>query len=227
MNGSQTTTTMTLMQFFILGGWAMWPLLIFSIAALAVLIERGFSIFILNNLSLRNIHENVMKHLKRSDIENAKKYCLSNSRKITGASIIHAGLDAAEFGESWIEKTIESEAQRKINTLERGFNILITLGSLAPITGFLGTVSGMINAFDAIGKASEVNAQIVAKGIFEALITTEYGLVIAIAAIAGYNIFAHFVDKFSADIEHTGTEMIKEFKKTAGRIKPELKRAES
>jgi biopolymer transport protein ExbB len=193
-----------------LGGWAMWPLLVFSITTVAVLIERSISIFLLNNLSMREIHKNVIKHLSTNDIEGAKKYCAEKNKKITGASIIQAGLEVAELGEHRMEKAIESEAQEKIISLERGFNILIALGSLAPITGFLGTVSGMINAFDAISKASEVNAQIVANGIFEALITTEYGLVIAIAAIAGYNVFAHFVDKFSADVEQTATDTVKE-----------------
>jgi biopolymer transport protein ExbB len=207
---NSTQTSMSLLQFFILGGWAMWPLLAFSIAAIAVLVERFIGIFILNKLSMREIHTNVMKYLVNNDIESAKNYCKSCSKKITGASIINAGLEVASLGEHRMEKAIESEAQEKIFSLERGFNILIALGSLAPITGFLGTVSGMINAFDAISKASEVNAQIVANGIFEALITTEYGLVIAIAAIAGYNIYAHFVDKFNADIEQTATDVVKE-----------------
>jgi biopolymer transport protein ExbB len=200
---------MTLLQFFILGGWAMWPLLAFSIATVAILIERAVSIFLLNNLSMRNIHKNVIKSLDDNNIAEAKNYCVKHNKKMTGASIINAGLEVCELGEHRMEKAIESEAQEKIINLERGFNILIALGSLAPITGFLGTVSGMINAFDAISKASEVNAQIVANGIFEALITTEYGLIIAIAAIAGYNIFAHFVDKFSADVEQTATDVVK------------------
>jgi biopolymer transport protein ExbB len=207
---NSTQTSMSLLQFFILGGWAMWPLLLFSIAAIAVLIERFVSIFILNKLSMRSIHTNVIKYLAGNNLDEAKNYCKKCSKKITGASIIYAGLEVANLGEHRMEKAIESEAQEKIISLERGFNILIALGSLAPITGFLGTVSGMINAFDAISKASEVNAQIVANGIFEALITTEYGLVIAIAAIAGYNIYAHFVDKFNADVEQTATAVVKE-----------------
>jgi biopolymer transport protein ExbB len=107
-----------------------------------------------------------------------------------------------------MEKAIEAEAAEKINMLERGFNLLVALGSIAPITGFLGTVSGMISAFKSIKDAADVNAQLVAGGIFEALITTAYGLAIAIIAIAGYNIFAHFVDRFTADVEQTGSDVI-------------------
>ena len=66
----------------------------------------------------------------------------------------------------------------------------------------------MISAFRAIAQASEVNAQLVANGIFEALITTVYGLVIAIFAIAFYNIFAHIIDKFASNVEKTGTDVV-------------------
>jgi biopolymer transport protein ExbB len=66
----------------------------------------------------------------------------------------------------------------------------------------------MIGTFKAIANAADVNAQLVAGGIFEALITTAFGLAIAIVAITGYNIFAHVVDKFAAQIEKAGSEVI-------------------
>lgn len=207
---SQQHTTVTLLQFFMLGGWAMWPLLFFSVITMAILIERTITIFFLNNLSVRKLSKDVMSFLESQNIDDAKKYCKENDKKFFASSIIFAILDVAMLGEHRMEKAAESEAQEKILSLERGFNILVALGSLAPITGFLGTVSGMISAFDAIRNASEVNAQIVASGIFEALITTEYGLIIAIIAISGYNLFAHFVDKFASDVEQVATKIIKE-----------------
>ena len=66
----------------------------------------------------------------------------------------------------------------------------------------------MISAFRAIAQAAEVNAQLVANGIYEALITTVYGLIIAIFAISFYNIFSHITDKFTANIEKTGSDII-------------------
>jgi len=66
----------------------------------------------------------------------------------------------------------------------------------------------MISAFNSIATAADVNAQLVAGGIFEALITTAFGLAIAIVAITGYNLFAHFIDRFAADIEEAGNELI-------------------
>ena len=125
-----------------------------------------------------------------------------------GAKIILEGLKMAKLGEHRMEKAIESEANEKINSLENGFNLLTALASLSPLTGFLGTVSGMISAFQSIANAQDVNAQLVAGGIFEALITTVFGLIIAIIAITGYSLLSHVVDKFAKDIEKLGTDVI-------------------
>ncbi len=124
------------------------------------------------------------------------------------APVFRAALEAGNLGEGLIERSFESAAAKEINRLERGLDLLVALGSISPITGFLGTVSGMIAAFNAIATAADVNAQLVAGGIFEALITTAFGLAIALVAIAGYNLFAHFVDRFAAEMEQAGNDLI-------------------
>jgi biopolymer transport protein ExbB len=113
-----------------------------------------------------------------------------------------------KFSEHRIERAVETEAMSNINSLENGFNFLTALGSLSPLTGFLGTVSGMIGAFRSIAEATEVNAQIVANGIYEALITTVFGLIIAIIAMIAHSIFSHIVDKFAAEVEKSCSELI-------------------
>jgi biopolymer transport protein ExbB len=90
-------------------------------------------------------------------------------------------------------------------------NILTALGSLSPLTGFLGTVTGMIGAFRSIAEATEVNAQIVAGGIYEALITTVFGLIVAIIAMISHSVYTHFIDKFVADIEKNCSMLISEY----------------
>ena len=197
----------TLFQYFMLGGIFMWPLLVFSIATLAIIIERSIFIFF-HNLKMNDIEKTVIHKVNERDIKGAIEYCNGFKKKKLGAQIIAEGLKMAHLGEHRIEKAIESEAAEKIKSLEAGLNLLTALASVAPLTGFLGTVSGMISAFRAIAQASEVNAQLVANGIFEALITTVYGLVIAIFAIAFYNIFAHIIDKFASNVEKTGTDVV-------------------
>ena len=88
-----------------------------------------------------------------------------------------------------------------IASLENGFNFLTALGSISPLTGFLGTVTGMIGAFRSIAEAADVNAQIVANGIYEALITTVFGLIIAIIAMTSHSLFTHIVDRFASEVE--------------------------
>ncbi|MCG8568789.1 MAG: MotA/TolQ/ExbB proton channel family protein [Spirochaetes bacterium] len=199
--------SMTLIELFGLGGWAMWPLLVFSIAAFSLIIER-LIFMLLHNLDLSDVKTTVLEKINQKDIKGALEHCESAQDKKLGAKVIAAGIRVAHLGEHRMEKALAADAAEKINMLERGFNFMVAIGSLAPITGFLGTVSGMISAFQSIANAADVNAQLVAGGIFEALITTAFGLAIALVAIAGYNIFAHFVDKFIADVEDAGSEIV-------------------
>jgi hypothetical protein len=112
----------------------------------------------------------------------------------------------------------EAEALNLVNTLENGFGFLTALSSLSQLTGFLGTVSGMIGAFRSIAEAADVNAQIVANGIYEALITTVFGLIIAIIATAAHSLFTHVVDKFASGLEKTCSDLIMEIVQTEKRL---------
>jgi biopolymer transport protein ExbB len=190
-----------------MGGWAMWPLMIFSVATISIIIEKTIYLLV-HNLKVDDIHDAVLEHLEEGKIEEAGKVCKTFPKRKVGAPIFLAGINVSFLGEARMERAMETEAADKIGSLENGFSLLIALGSIAPITGFLGTVSGMISAFKAIANAADVNAQLVAGGIFEALITTAFGLAIAIVAITGYNIFAHVVDKFASQIEKMGSEVI-------------------
>jgi biopolymer transport protein ExbB len=125
-----------------------------------------------------------------------------------GARILLTLVNRSGLSEHRLEKAVEAEAMNCITSLENGFNFLTALGSLSPLTGFLGTVSGMIGAFRSIAEATEVNAQIVANGIYEALITTVFGLIIAIIAMSAYSLFTHVVDKFAAQVEIVCSELI-------------------
>ncbi len=198
---------LTLRDLFLLGGWAMWPLVVFSVATLAIFLERTI-VLALSNLKVAPVRDVVMGHINAERITDARAACENAPRRTVVAPVYAAAVDAAGLGESRIERAFETAASRQIHTLERGLDLLLALGSIAPITGFLGTVSGMISAFNSIATAADVNAQLVAGGIFEALITTAFGLAIAIVAITGYNLFAHFVDRFSRDLEEAGNEIV-------------------
>ncbi len=190
-----------------MGGWAMWPLMVFSVATISIILEKTIHLLI-HNLKVDDIYTDILENLEEGTLSEAENICKSYSKRKVGAPIFLAGITVSFLGEARMERAMETEAADRIGTLENGFSLLVALGSIAPITGFLGTVSGMIGAFKAIANAADVNAQLVAGGIFEALITTAFGLAIAIVAITGYNIFAHVVDRFAAQVEKAGSEII-------------------
>ena len=204
---TDTITGFSLLELFEMGGPMMWPLLIFSIAAVAITLERG--IFLLyHNLELEDLKIRVEEAIKTGNTTEAKEFLESKSRRRMGARILLALLNKSGLSEHRLEKAVEAEALKCISSLENGFSLLTALGSISPLTGFLGTVTGMIGAFKSISEAADVNAQIVAGGIYEALITTVYGLIIAIVAMSAHSLFSHVVDKFAAETETVCSDLI-------------------
>jgi biopolymer transport protein ExbB len=203
------TVSFSLLELFKLGGIFMWPLLAFSIAVAAISLERWIYIGY-HNLRIDDLAERVAVFIKEDNMRGAEEYLEGLSRRRMGARVILTLLKRANLGEHRMESAAETEAMTCITSLENGFNFLTALGSLSPLTGFLGTVSGMIGAFRSIAEATEVNAQIVANGIYEALITTVFGLIIAIIAMIFHSIFSHIVDRFAAGLERNCSVLITE-----------------
>jgi biopolymer transport protein ExbB len=193
-----------------MGGVFMWPLLLFSIAAVSIAVERLAYLFY-HNLNVLDLENTIREYIKKNDIEAAKDFLRTIAGRRMAAPILLKLLENHGMGEHIMEKAAETESAAVVTKMESGFDFLAAIGSLAPLTGFLGTVSGMIGAFKSIAEASEVNAQIVAGGIYEALITTVFGLIIAIIAMIASSILTHIVDKFAADTEKACSEIITEF----------------
>lgn len=196
----------SLIELFKLGGVFMWPLLAFSVATIAITVERVIYIF-WHNLKVGEILSAVLDLVRGGKVDEARERLAAEPRKNASASILLALVSNANRGEARMEKATEAEAQERIRQLENGFNYLTALASLSPLTGFLGTVSGMIGAFKSIASATEVNAQLVANGIYEALITTVFGLCIAIVALLAYNLLLKRVDTFAADITKASSDL--------------------
>jgi len=213
------TASFSVLELFKLGGVFMWPLLVFSIATVAISIERAVYL-LYHNLRVDDIAACLGGYIEKRDYPKAAEYLSTLTKRRMGARIFLALLNRLSpgkpFSEHRAERAAETEAMNCINSLENGFNFLTALGSLSPLTGFLGTVSGMIGAFRSIAEATEVNAQIVANGIYEALITTVFGLVIAIIAMVFHSIFSHIVDKFAANVECVCSDLIAQLAEQAG-----------
>ncbi|MCL2214384.1 MAG: MotA/TolQ/ExbB proton channel family protein [Treponema sp.] len=201
----------SILELFQLGGPIMWPLLLFSIAAIAIAIERTFYL-IYHKLNMDEMTAKTSEYIGNNDYSGAAEYLSGLTERHMGARILLKLIGEKKQGQAFLihraERAAELEAINCIGSLENGFNFLVALGSLSPLTGFLGTVTGMIGAFRSIAEATEVNAQIVANGIYEALITTVFGLVIAIIAMVSHSILSHIVDRFASRVENACSSLI-------------------
>jgi len=221
----EQTVAFSLLELFQLGGITMWPLTLYSVATIAIGLERIFFLC-RHDLRLDDMGSRVSLMLAEGDREGAAAYLAPLTAKRMGARVLLALVNGSTpvrntegkraFSEKRAEKAAETEATVCVNSLEAGFGFLVALGSVAPLTGFLGTVTGMIGAFRSIAEATEVNAQVVAGGIYEALITTVYGLIVAIAAMIFHSVFSNIVDKFVARVEKTCSDLIAELSRTQG-----------
>jgi biopolymer transport protein ExbB len=204
-----TGTGFSLFELFSMGGAFMWPLLAFSIGTISIAVER-FVYIAYHSLKIDDLRNKTSGYLKENNITGAQNFLKNSTEKRLGARILLALVDNYNLPPDRLDKVVESEAQSAVASLESGLDYLAALGSIAPLTGFLGTVSGMIGAFKSIAEATDVNAQIVAGGIYEALITTVFGLIIAIIAMIAHSIIMHVVDRFAAEVEKNCSLLITE-----------------
>ena len=196
-----------LVTYFRQGGPVMWPLLFFSILALTFIIER----FIVYQKAKVNVNEFLTRIRKallvNRNVKEAVKVCEETRGPV--ASVMKAGLLRYGHTKDDIEKTVENAALYELDRLERRLGVLATTANVAPMLGFLGTVTGMIKSFAALASEGLTNPGAVAAGISEALITTAAGLFIAIPAQLAYNWYITKINRFVRDIE-TATNMLME-----------------
>jgi biopolymer transport protein ExbB len=187
------------------GGTFMWPLLIASIIGLAVILERFWTLS-RARVNTTNLMSQLISALKQDGLQGGIEVCQRTRGPI--AAILHAGLMRASKGPEAVEKAIESAGTIEMAFLKRGLIILASIANVAPLLGFLGTVSGMIHAFEAIAAAEQVSAKLVATGISEALITTATGLMIAIPVQLANNFFISRIDRFVLEMEEASIELV-------------------
>jgi biopolymer transport protein ExbB len=194
-----------LRELFMNGGNFMWPLLASAVIGVVVFIIKLFSLA-LAKINTGKFLAKIKDALHQEGVEAAIEICQRTRGPI--ASIFHAGLLRYDRGVEAVEKAIEETGAIEMSFLERGLVWLATVANIAPMLGFLGTVSGMISAFDSIALAGEIEPSLVASGISEALITTAAGLTIAIPVQAAYNYFVTRIDGFILDMEEASTELV-------------------
>ncbi|NIA22554.1 MAG: MotA/TolQ/ExbB proton channel family protein [Proteobacteria bacterium] len=197
-----------MIDFFNRGGWTMWFLLAAAIVGILYIIERIITL-IWARTNTKKLIKDIEKAYNANGVDGAINICKKENSPI--ARILLAGVQAyAEVGKDKdaMEEAMETSAVKELSFLDRGMSALAAVVTLAPMMGFLGTVSGMISAFDAIALAGSVDPKLVASGISEALITTETGLAIAIPVSFAHTWFTNMINNYTRNMELAASDMI-------------------
>ncbi|HAF07561.1 MAG: MotA/TolQ/ExbB proton channel family protein [bacterium] len=197
-----------MLDLFQRGGWTMWPLLVLAITGLVFIIERFVTLLIMNKNPKKFVEE-LKSKIEKEGIDAAIQFCAKNPSPF--ARIIESALTEFQYvgkDKGAIEDAIAKAGVTELAFLDRGMPFLSVVITLAPMLGFLGTVSGMIGAFDAIALAGTVEPKLVASGISEALITTLTGLAIAIPVSAAYTYFQTVINGYSRTLEDASNKII-------------------
>lgn len=198
-----------MIAYFMKGGNYMWPLFGCLIVGLAYVIERFIS-YALASVDIKKFMSELKSALKEEEgIDKGIEYCKSHRSPV--ARIMETALESyKKVGpkRDIIEESISNSGTNELAFLERGMPVIAAVSTIAPIIGFLGTVSGMIHAFDAIAIAGEVEPTLVATGISEALITTATGLSIAFPMVAFHVFFSTRSNSYTRMMETTATEFV-------------------
>jgi biopolymer transport protein ExbB len=199
-------------DWYVRGGAFMHPLLGCSIAGAVFIIER---IYALNRarVDTKALMEKVLSVLHGEGIEGALKVCEATRGPI--ASVLHAGMLRARFGAEAVREAIETAGVIEVSFLKRGLVVIATAATVAPMLGFLGTASRMMNVLAAIAAAEHVSAKIVASGIGEALIPTIAGLCIAIPCTIGHSYCIGTIDRFVLEMEEASANLVNELAEVA------------
>ncbi|WP_418320932.1 MotA/TolQ/ExbB proton channel family protein [Piscinibacter sakaiensis] len=190
-------------------GWPIWPLILCSIAALALVIERLISLRVTRIAPPRLLDEVMtvtQTQLPPPDVIGK----LANSSVLGAvlASGLRAVMQDRAATEDSLRKTFESAGRAAVHRMERYLNTLGTIASAAPLLGLLGTVIGMIEIFGSQSPTGGNNPAMLAHGISVALYNTAFGLIVAIPALMFYRYFRGQVDAYTIDLEQAADRML-------------------
>ncbi len=194
-----------MVYYFLEGGAFMWPILLTLLFGLAFVIERAYSLM-MSAVDSQTFFESVSQSIEESGTDAAVQVCSETEGPV--ASIFHAGLSKMSRGLDEVEKAIQNAGAIEMAFLEKNMIWLNAVITIAPMLGFTGTVVGMIAAFDAIKAANDISPAVVAGGISQALLTTAFGLIVAMIIQTFQNVFVARIDKLVLDMEEQSIKIL-------------------
>jgi biopolymer transport protein ExbB len=202
-----------MLETIVKGSWMMIPIMICSVVALAVLIDRTLAFWANSKIDTRSLRANVLTLMDENRPEDAAVLCANTPGPVS--AVLLSGLQSyakhkalgARVDEltSVMEKAMDDYALHAMSAVEKRLNVLTSVGTAAPLLGMTGTVTGMIASFGALQGGDQAT---VANGIAEALITTAAGLIIAVFAMIPHGFFTSLADKIDLEIEESTSELL-------------------
>lgn len=201
-----TEAQMNIIDLAMKGGWIMLVLLLLSIVAIFIFIQR-FLIIRRANKSDEGFMNRIKDYIHDGKIDSAINLC--RKTKNPSARMIEKGISRLGRPMNDVQVAIENVGNIEVAKLEKGFPILATIAAGAPMLGFLGTVTGMVRAFfDMANAGANVDVTLLSSGIYEALVTTVGGLVVGIVALFAYNYLVSQVDNVVNNMESRTMEFM-------------------
>ncbi|MGA1768594.1 MAG: MotA/TolQ/ExbB proton channel family protein [Steroidobacteraceae bacterium] len=201
------------------GGPLMWPILLCSVVAVAIVVERLWT------LSPRRVNpaeltDKIWKLVQTRTLTDRHVEALEQNSPL--GRVLASGLANRDRGRDIMKEVIEDTGRHVVHELERFLDALGTIAAITPLLGLLGTVTGMISAFEAITVQGVGDPQVLSGGIGEALITTATGLIVAIPALIAHRYLRARVDRLVVDMEKEAMKLVQAYDRlqASGAVKP-------
>lgn len=202
----ETLETVSVLELLLNGGYMMIPLIVLWFIAVFIFVERLLTIRSASKTP-DDFQNQIRQKVLGGDVSGARELCLLTPTPV--ARMIEKGISRIGSELKNIEVSIENIGKIEIYRLEKNLSTLATISGAAPMIGFLGTVTGMIQAFIAIAQEEgAVSPKLLSSGIYEAMITTAAGLFVGIFAYLGYNYLISRVSKLVHRMEYTAIDFV-------------------
>ena len=183
----------------------MWALLVCSVVALAVFVERLWALR-RDHVLPQHLLDALARHLEARDAERAEQLCRENASALS--KVVEAGLRSRHEGRPAAKEAMEERGQVALGDLDGGVGVLSTIAAIAPLLGLLGTVAGMIQVFRDVAGVDNPDISLLARGIWEALLTTGFGLTVAIPTYVGYRLVEARIERHGRNLEEAAIEVL-------------------
>ncbi|HRN94233.1 MAG: MotA/TolQ/ExbB proton channel family protein [Chitinophagales bacterium] len=204
-NATASQDSLSLLSLIMKGGWIMVPILALSVVAVFLIIERFIVIKQASNVD-PNFMRNIKEFLLAGKMDSALAMCKSTNTPI--ARLLEKGLKRLGKPIKEIESAVENTGKLEIYKLERNLGYIGIIAAIAPMFGFVGTISGVIKIFYNISLADNISIGIIAGGLYEKMITTAAGLIVGIIAHIGFHFLNTMIDRVSFQLETTAVDFI-------------------